>query len=78
MKPADILCAMALMVALIGCSAGFVHGIDRQQEYNDRAELINCQSQGPGWAKSCRHWQQIAHNYQPTNPNNSMEVSRGN
>lgn len=71
---ANIICDLFLLLVLFDCTDRFIHGIVKQQESNERAELVNCQSQGHGWIKSCRHWQKIASNYQPY----SMENSRGN
>lgn len=48
-----------LLVALVACTAGFMHGADKQIEYNERAELLRCQNQDAGWAKACRNTQTI-------------------
>lgn len=39
-----------LLIMLIGCSAGFVRGVDKQQAHNDRQTIIRCQE---GYQSAC-------------------------
>lgn len=52
----NIVVNVLLVVAVVGCTTGFVYGIDKQQEYNDRAELTRCQE---GYTAACMKWQRI-------------------
>lgn len=51
-----VLLTLALLAA---CSS-----VEKTIEYQNRADLVRCQAQEPGWAASCRHVQQVQAEYQ--------------
>ncbi len=52
----SILANLLLIVAMFGCTAGFLNGIDKQVEINERVELTRCQE---GYTAACTKWKHL-------------------